>query len=151
MAENKPPPPPSSSKPPPTITLPPRTSIENLFTGGPGASPGPMTLVSSFFAENDPDNDCRSFSQLLAGAMSSPAAVPDVRRNCAAPADSSGGGGGSGSGEFRFPRNRPAGLVVSHPPGTVTIPPGLSPASLLDSPDFFSSSQVVDGGFDLLF
>lgn len=125
MAENKPPPPPSSSsKPPPSITLPPRTSIENLFTGGPGASPGPMSLVSSFFAESDPDNDCRSFSQLLAGA------VADGR-----------------SGEFRFQQNRPAGLAVSHPQGTVTIPPGLSPASLLDSPDFFSSSQVVDGGF----
>ncbi|KAH6822435.1 WRKY DNA-binding protein 3 [Perilla frutescens var. hirtella] len=126
MAENKPPPPPSSSsKPPPTITLPPRTSIESLFTGGPGgASPGPMTLVSSFFAENDPDNDCRSFSQLLAGAMYSPAAD-----------------GRNGTGDFRFQQNRPAGLVVSHPPGTVTIPSGLSPASLLDSPDLFSSSQ----------
>ncbi|KAI3452878.1 hypothetical protein Pfo_009541 [Paulownia fortunei] len=141
MAENKPPPPTSSSKPPPTITLPPRTSIENFFTGGPGASPGPMTLVSGFFAENDPDNDCRSFSQLLAGAMLSPAAVPNVRQNFAQPAESGGGGGGSGSGEFGFQQNRPAGLVMSQPPGMFTIPPGLSPASLLDSPGLFSSSQ----------
>ncbi|KAG5521396.1 hypothetical protein RHGRI_033834 [Rhododendron griersonianum] len=58
----------------PTITLPPRSSIESLFSGGgPGASPGPMTLVSNFFADNDPDSDCRSFCQLLAGAISSPA------------------------------------------------------------------------------
>ncbi|KAL0372491.1 UNVERIFIED_CONTAM: putative WRKY transcription factor 3 [Sesamum calycinum] len=43
--------------------------------------------------------------------------------------------------EFRFQQNRPAGLVVTQPPGMFTIPPGLSPASLLDSPGFFSSSQ----------
>nr|AKA27920.1 WRKY protein [Salvia miltiorrhiza] len=116
MAGNKPPPSSSSSKPPPSITLPPRTSIESLFTGGAGASPGPMSLVSSFFAENDPDNDCRSFSQLLAGAVQSTAD------------------------EFRFQQNRPAVLAVSHPPGagTFTVPPGLSPATLLDSPDLFS-------------
>nr|UVI62160.1 WRKY transcription factor [Rehmannia glutinosa] len=141
MAENKPPPPPPSSKPPPRISLPPRTSIENLFTGGPGASPGPMTLVSSFFAENDPDNDYRSFSQLLAGAMS-PSEAPNGRHNFAPTAESGGVGGGSGSGDFRFQQNRPEGLVVSQPPGMFTIPPGLSPASLLDSPGFFSSSQA---------
>ncbi|CAA6662965.1 unnamed protein product [Spirodela intermedia] len=33
-----------------------------------------MTLVSSFFAE-EPESDCRSFLQLLAGAMASPAAA----------------------------------------------------------------------------
>lgn len=43
----------------PTITLPPRSSIETLFTG---LSPGPLTLVSNFFSDNDnyPDSDCRS-------------------------------------------------------------------------------------------
>ncbi|KAJ6707498.1 WRKY TRANSCRIPTION FACTOR 73 [Salix viminalis] len=55
----------------PTITLPPRASMETLFTGG--LSPGPMTLVSSFFADTPyPESDYRSFSQLLAGAMASP-------------------------------------------------------------------------------
>ncbi|KAK6119156.1 hypothetical protein DH2020_047088 [Rehmannia glutinosa] len=96
-----------------------------------------MTLVSSFFAENDPDNDCRSFSQLLAGTMPSPA---NVRQNFGRPAAENRGGGG-GSGEFRFQQNRPAGLVVSQQPGMFTIPPGLSPASLLDSPGFYQSSQ----------
>lgn len=87
-----------------------------------GASPGPMTLLSSFFpeAENDPDSDCRSFSQLLAGGMASPAPM---------------------GGQFMFQQNRPAGLVVSQPPAMFTVPPGLSPASLLDSPSFFPSSQ----------
>ncbi|KAL3840544.1 hypothetical protein ACJIZ3_025135 [Penstemon smallii] len=123
MAENKPPPPPppSSARPlAPTITLPPRSTMESMFMSGPGASPGPMSLVSSFFAENDPENDCRSFAQLLAGAMSPPSTVPN----------------------FRYQQNRPGGLAVSQPQGTFTIPAGLSPASLLDSPGFFSSSQV---------
>ncbi|XP_038893277.1 probable WRKY transcription factor 4 [Benincasa hispida] len=76
--EQPPPQPPSKSKPfplRPTINLPPRTSMESLFSGGPGLgfgfSPGPMTLVSSFFSDSD---DCKSFSQLLAGAMASPVA-----------------------------------------------------------------------------
>ncbi|KAL2486000.1 Uncharacterized protein Adt_30756 [Abeliophyllum distichum] len=30
---------------------------------------------------SEPENDCRSFSQLLVGAMSSPTAVPNVRRD----------------------------------------------------------------------
>ncbi|GER55451.1 WRKY DNA-binding protein 3 [Striga asiatica] len=99
-----------TAPPAPTVTLPPRSSVESLFMGGPGVSPGPMTLVSSFFADNDPDGDCRSFSQLLAGDTS-------------------------------FQQNMPAGLVVSQPPGMFTIPPGLSPASFLDSPGFLPSNS----------
>ncbi|KAL2498568.1 Uncharacterized protein Adt_24118 [Abeliophyllum distichum] len=72
MAESEP----SLSKPLdfvwPTITLPVQSSMDNFFVNGLVVSPGPMTLVSSFFAENDPENDCSSFSQLLAGAMSLP-------------------------------------------------------------------------------
>lgn len=98
--------------------------------GGLGVSPGPMTLLSSFFPENDPDSDCRSFSQLLAGAVSSPAVFGQPAAL------------GGGSAEFMFQQNRPAGLVVSQPPAMFTVPPGLSPASLLDSPMFFTSSQV---------
>ena len=81
--DEQPPPPPLPSKSKsfplrPTINLPPRTSMESLFSSGPGLgfgfSPGPMTLVSSFFSDSD---DCKSFSQLLAGAMASPVtAVP---------------------------------------------------------------------------
>ncbi|KAI4387808.1 hypothetical protein MLD38_000210 [Melastoma candidum] len=63
------PPPPVARRP--TITLPPRPTADTLF--GSGLSPGPLTLVSSFFAENGGlENDSRSFSQLLAGAMNSP-------------------------------------------------------------------------------
>ncbi|KAL3511084.1 hypothetical protein ACH5RR_030485 [Cinchona calisaya] len=143
----------SSSRAPvrPTISLPPRTSMESLFTGGPGASPGPMTLVSNFFADNDPDYDCRSFSQLLAGAITSPAAVPSLRQSfqrvdnsSSRGKDNGSGSGGVGGSEFMFKQNRPTGLVVTQP-AMFTIPPGLSPASLLDSPGFFSAGQGVFG------
>ncbi|KAJ6804853.1 putative WRKY transcription factor 4 [Iris pallida] len=75
---------------PAMISLPPRSAMESLFRGegGADASPGPMTLVSSFFAE-DPDSECRSFSQLLAGAMSSPAAAAETKRSAPWP-DSTG-------------------------------------------------------------
>lgn len=53
----------------PTLTLPPRTDA--LFSGG--FSPGPMTLLSNLFA--DGGDDGKSFSQLLAGSMVSPAPV----------------------------------------------------------------------------
>ncbi|KAG6429744.1 hypothetical protein SASPL_107797 [Salvia splendens] len=114
MAENE-------SPPPPSITLPPASSSGSFFTGGPSFSPGPMTLLSAFFPENEPDAYCRSFSQLLG----QPAAA--------------------GGGEFMFQQNRPAGLAVSQPLAMFTVPPGLSPASLLDSPQFFPSSQGVLG------
>ncbi|KAL0432084.1 UNVERIFIED_CONTAM: hypothetical protein Sradi_0834400 [Sesamum radiatum] len=57
-----------------------RGSVENLFMGGAGVSLGPMTLVLSFFVENDPEkNDCRSFSQLLDGTISeAPTTVPNI-------------------------------------------------------------------------
>ncbi|KAL8550268.1 hypothetical protein ACS0TY_008910 [Phlomoides rotata] len=136
MADKPPPPPPlSSSKPPPTITLPPRNLTEKLFIAAPGASPGPMSLVSSFFAENDRSV---SFSELLAGAMS----PEDGKRNSAPPDSNGVGDGGNRSGEFRFQQDN---LMVSNPQGTVTIPPVVSPASLLDSPDFFSSLQGAFG------
>lgn len=139
----------SSAKPParPTITLPPRASIDSFFSNGPAAasagglglslgfSPGPMTLVSSFFSDAD---EYKSFSQLLAGAMASPAAQrPPPATGEPAPAPPA----AAGDGEFRFKQNRPEGLVISPPPPLsplFAVPPGLSPTTLLDSPGFFS-------------
>ncbi|KAL9226174.1 hypothetical protein vseg_002016 [Gypsophila vaccaria] len=67
------PPQPSAQLTRPTLTLPTRPGFESLLSGSSfGLSPGPMTLVSNFFSDHDPDSDFRSFSQLLAGAMSSP-------------------------------------------------------------------------------
>ncbi|CAI9761814.1 unnamed protein product [Fraxinus pennsylvanica] len=136
----------SSSGPPksvrPTITLPARSSMDNYFIGGPGASPGPMTLVSSFFAENEPETDFRSFSQLLAGAMASPTAVPNVRRDFPPSQDAAVHRNSVGD---VFQLNRPAGLVASEQLGVFTIPPGLSPAGLLDSPGFFPPAQGPNG------
>ncbi|KAE8695770.1 ATP binding protein, putative isoform 1 [Hibiscus syriacus] len=56
----------------PYITLPPKPAMDGLFSSGSGLSPGPMTLVSSFFP--DLDSADRPFSQLLASAMASPGA-----------------------------------------------------------------------------
>ncbi|XXG44327.1 hypothetical protein AAC387_Pa01g4161 [Persea americana] len=135
---------PTKSAPPrPTIDLPPR---ENFFFRGANASPGPMTLVSSFFSENDPDSDCRSFSQLLAGAMSPGVRWPKSSDNSAAAAAEPLRGRDSGEGRkeegFRSNQNRPMSLVMAaQSPGMFTIPAGLSPGCFLDSPGLFSSGQ----------
>ncbi|XP_071715872.1 probable WRKY transcription factor 4 [Rutidosis leptorrhynchoides] len=134
----------------PSITLPARSTVDNLFTGSGGggtdASPGPMTLVANFFSENDPESDCRSFSQLLSGAVLSPAEVPDRRpttsMNLFSDRKESVGGG---SVDFKFGNNgRPVSLAVSQP-AMFTIPPGMSPACLLDSPGFFPQIQASLG------
>ncbi|KAI4352529.1 hypothetical protein L6164_006769 [Bauhinia variegata] len=127
--------------PRPTITLPPRPSIEAFFTVGAGASPGPMTLVSSFFSDNYPDSDCRSFSQLLAGAMASPLAL-GVRPsfytdNSTDNSSKEVGSEQAAEKNLGFKQSRPMNLVVARSP-LFTIPPGLSPSGLLNSPGFFS-------------
>ncbi|CAH9087229.1 unnamed protein product [Cuscuta epithymum] len=137
----------------PTITLPPRTSMESLFTGGfNGVSPGPMTLVSSYFTDGD---SCPSFSQLLAGAMASPAAFsgyrpqpqPVVVKDEVESKEEPGAGSG-GDAVFRFKHYRPAGLAISQP-STFTIPAGLSPATLLDSPGFSALFSQGQGPFGI--
>ncbi|XP_057486401.1 probable WRKY transcription factor 4 [Actinidia eriantha] len=128
----------------PTITLPPRTSMESFFMGGPGASPGPMTLVSNFFSENEPDSEFRSFSQLLAGAMASPVAVPGHWTSFPAAEDSKDKESGRGGTDFMFKQNRPSGLMISQP-HMFTVPPGLSPATLLESSGWFSPGQSPFG------
>ena len=113
--------------------------------GGPGASPGPMTLVSNFFSENEPDSEFRSFSQLLAGAMASPQAVPGHRTSFPAAVtavDYKDKESGGGENDFRFNQNRPAGLMVAQPQ-MFAVPPGLSPATLLESSGWFSPGQVL--------
>ena len=99
-----------------------------------GFSPGPMTLVSNMFSDH-PD-EFKSFSQLVAGAMASPAAAAVVASAHQTPVSSVGGGGDSLL-DPRSKQNRPTGLMITQPPGMFTVPPGLSPATLLDSPSFF--------------
>ncbi|KAM1823071.1 hypothetical protein ACFX13_025728 [Malus domestica] len=83
-----------------------------------------MTLVSNFFS-NDSD-DCKSFSQLLAGAMTSQSprapGFPQVNER-----NSSDGDGNS---DFRFKQNRPP-LMFSVP----------TSSGFLDSPRIFSPGQ----------
>lgn len=132
----------SATAPPPrpTITLPPRPSMEAFFSGGFGASPGPMTLVSSFFSDNYPDSDCRSFSQLLAGAMASPIALgarPSFLPDNSTDNSSKEAGAVDGAQKnLGFKQSRPMNLVIARSP-LFTVPPGLSPSGLLNSPSFF--------------
>lgn len=121
---------------PSTITPPPRMfSMENPFGSSTGISPGPMTLVSRFFSD---DSNYQSFSQLLAGAMNSPLARPlppplPVRED---------DGEKSLNG---FKGNRPGDLVVNRSSSLFTVPPGLSPSGLLNSPAAFFSPPVKFG------
>nr|WCL15187.1 WRKY10336 [Atractylodes chinensis] len=139
------PPPPPSRRVPPMIALPPASSFETLITGGPGPgfSPGPMTLVSNFFSDHYPDVDCRSFSQLLAGAMASPASqIPAtcVFDDCSSSKqlDSEKKSGG-------FKQNRPMDLVIAQSPSGFMFPSVFSPSGLLNSPGFFSPLQSPFG------
>lgn len=129
----------------PTIQVPPRGSVGFLYANGsgPGFSPGPMTLVSSFF----PDHSPFSFSQLLAGAIASPlTAKPGF-----SPAFDFGKDGKQGNicddgknseGGVGRKWDRPVSLVVPPPPllqvadsmsmsPLFMVPPGLSPSGLL--------------------
>ncbi|CAL0312216.1 unnamed protein product [Lupinus luteus] len=117
----------------PTITLPPRTSMDTLFNGGDGGafvfSPGPMTLVSSFFGDNNND-EYKSFSQLLAGAMS--------------PVDHKGFSGEGGGGAFKH--NNSSNTQLSSSPFFM-VPHEFTSSGFLDSPTFlFSPPQ---GNFGL--
>ncbi|CAN8305274.1 unnamed protein product [Cochlearia groenlandica] len=146
---------PSTSKstgPPsrPTLSLPPRPFTDMFFNGGVGFSPGPMTLVSNMFPDSD---EFKSFSQLLAGAMTSPATTytTSVSSSAVAIAVSSGEENRISSGDFdtRFKQNRPTGLMISQSPSMFTVPPGLSPAMLLDSPSFFGLFSPIQGPYGM--
>ncbi|XP_078436552.1 putative WRKY transcription factor 4 [Wolffia australiana] len=106
---------------PPRLALPPRQSCESIVRGGgtgSDVSPGPMTLVSSFFAE-EPESDCRSFLQILAGAMATPV-------------------GGAMAGEKIKDENS-----VSRP--VFLLPQISSPSGLLESPSFCFPGQGAFG------
>lgn len=53
-----------------------------------------------------------------------------------------GGGGGNGGGGARYKLMSPAKLPISRSTDNITIPPGLSPTSFLESPVFISNIKV---------
>lgn len=140
-----------------SLALPPRNATEAFLRGADGATPSPMTFVSSLFADQDPyAGDYKSFSQLLAGAIASPTAshplddglmtsaagVPPVSVN-----NTPSAGGVPGPGGRLPPRSNSAKFKSMMPPSLpiprssyLTIPAGLSPTTLLDSPLFLSTS-----------
>ncbi|KAG6514545.1 hypothetical protein ZIOFF_024908 [Zingiber officinale] len=109
-------------------------------------SPSPLALVCSFFSD-DPESESRYFTQLLVGAMNSPTAMvrrPMLEREKTIDRGDLDGGGvdrgsiGCGSGLVRLGQERLVSLAVSQQQA-VRIPPGLGPASLLDSSGFLLS------------
>lgn len=123
------------SKPKPTILVPPRGSMGFLFSNGspPGFSPGPMTLLSSFF----PDQTPFSFSQLLAGAMASPLAPKPTSSDCSFSTD----GKNRDTGVAPLNSSTPTNLAAAppHSPSPLfMVPTGLSP----NSPGYLSPLQV---------
>lgn len=143
------------------LTLPPRNAAEAFLRGSDGATPSPMTFVSSLFADQDPyAGDYKSFSQLLAGAIASPTSSHLLGDGLLTPTSfplssdnnmsSAGGGAGSDSGlpprsnSAKFKSMMPSRLPISRSP-YLTIPAGLSPTTLLDSPLFLPSG--LDAGF----
>ncbi|XP_076886819.1 putative WRKY transcription factor 4 isoform X2 [Bidens hawaiensis] len=126
------PPPPLQRQIPPMISLPPPQIQPSSF------SPGPLTLLSSnFFTDYYyyyPDaDDSSSFSQLLAGAMASPASqIPPFDH----PKQPDSGG---------FKLNRPKDLVIAQSPSGFMFPPVFSPSAFLNSPAFLSPLQSPFG------
>ncbi|XP_028762063.1 probable WRKY transcription factor 4 isoform X2 [Neltuma alba] len=119
--------------PPPSINPPPRTSMDALFNGGSSgsagfgfSSPGPMTLVSNFFNDNE---DFKSFSQLLAGAMPSPLMTTHGKHSVEV-------GGSAGTG---LKKDRPS---VEQSPMFMFPPAGLSAAGFVGPPRNFPASEV---------
>ncbi|KAG8501620.1 hypothetical protein CXB51_004052 [Gossypium anomalum] len=113
----------------PSITLPPKPAMDGLFSSGLGLSPGPMTLVSSFFSDLD-STENRSFSQLLASAMTSPGArLPHASMDGSL---------------IEMEVKKALGLSTNRPLNfdspLFTAPTGLTPSGLLNSPSFFCLS-----------
>ncbi|KAJ4815297.1 WRKY family transcription factor family protein [Rhynchospora pubera] len=109
--------------PRPTLTVPSRTSVESLFHV---ASPGPLTLASTLFPNETPDSEFRSFTQLLVGAINSPASATGSVRAAGSKEERKEAEGKEEKG------GRPESLAVPVPvrEDVFTIPPGLSPTGL---------------------
>lgn len=127
----------------------------------------PMTIASSFLNEQESEQEMKSFSHLLAGALSPPAPVledSDGRRSpargsfaerLAARGSANADGleaeagkaprpaGTPSNGRFRPTPNLPNPRAMGGGGDYLTIPPGLSPTTLFDpSPVLLANSQV---------
>eukprot|EP00250_Pteridium_aquilinum_P008063 c17638_g2_i1 orf=356-1357(+) len=148
----------------PKIVVPPRNPNEGFIRGGlNSATPTPtMSFVSSLLAEQDP---YASLSPLLAEALGSPEFKTTaffnnlVNNRSFTDLLTSGNGDeketgieSDGIGEThveaqlnasaRYKAMMPSRLPISSSSTHLTIPPGISPASLLESPILFSMSQA---------
>lgn len=146
----------------PKIRVVPRNPSEAFIKGGlNSATPTPMIFSSSLCVDSDSYSDCRTFSGLLAEALGSPTfssmafsnnslgkrgaadvsiseedekpALEEMRKT---DADS------QSISSARYKAMMPPRLPITSASPHLTISPGISPATLLESPIFFSMSQT---------
>eukprot|EP01018_Ginkgo_biloba_P013313 Gb_20926 [translate_table: standard] len=99
--------------------------------------PSCPTFASTFFSEHDPESDCRSFSQLLAGAIaSSPPSSTLGPPTGDSPAVSKGVGTGVAvrPKTVRLKSLHPSTIPIGQRSSCFHVPTGLSPATPVDSP-----------------
>ncbi|KAJ7561688.1 hypothetical protein O6H91_03G037900 [Diphasiastrum complanatum] len=145
----------------PQLVLPPRSSGDALFRPS-EASPSSMSLVASFFADREPDAESKSFTSLLTAPSGSPVVSGGLMASFKSRTLSPGGSfaerlasrDAANSSLMRqesMDDYKPSiARLKQMPPSRIpiprsdcfTIPPGLSPTTLLDSPVLFSSSQA---------
>ncbi|XP_024529762.1 probable WRKY transcription factor 4 [Selaginella moellendorffii] len=137
----------------PLLMLPPRApgggasasaGASSFFFKAPDASPSPMTLAASFLI--DPDNENKAHSNLLGSSQDLGGHGQQQQQHIAR-----GSSGGNGSGSFAErlaaremeagDRSAVAPLDIAASSSPFTIPPGISPTTLFDSP-LFASSQA---------
>ncbi|KAJ7567092.1 hypothetical protein O6H91_02G131900 [Diphasiastrum complanatum] len=140
----------------PQLALPPRPSAEAILRTS-DMFPSPMPLTPSFMSELDTEGKPFSFSSLLAGAMNSPSArsgadekpgraeaaratATETQSIFAGDRTKELGSGGVMPPTARFKATPPSRLPIPKS-SYVTIPPGLSPTTLLDSPVLFATHQ----------
>ncbi|CAM6086107.1 unnamed protein product [Calypogeia fissa] len=109
-----------------------------------------LTLMTGYGGAGGGHDSDRSFTHMLAGAMSSLPSSEDGREDGSSLAARSLGSGGGGSFAERMAARESSGMPpsrISMPQTSsyqLTIPPGLSPTQLLDSPVFVVNNQAAE-------
>lgn len=151
--------------PRPKLVVAPRNPNEGFIQGGlNSATPTPMIFGSSLYADRDPYTDYKPFSSLLAEALGSPSFAPmDFINNSVnkrtvtdmptsnedekpAEIELNGMGGdhvySQSISSARYKSMVPSRLPIASSSPHFTISPGISPASLLESPILFCIGQT---------
>ncbi|KAJ7229543.1 hypothetical protein O6H91_05G100100 [Diphasiastrum complanatum] len=145
----------------PQVVVPLRTTADTSFKPS-EAGHSPMSLGVSFFADHEPEAESKSFTDLLTGPPQSPCVKGGLMKSSKSRMTSSPGGSFAerlaargatisnlkqeSTDEYKPSTVRmkltPPSQIPIPPSNCFTVPPDLSPITLLDSPVLFSSSQA---------